>query len=138
MKQHDGQFLRLLVALTPLALTALACNLLSPIDTSRNLEVTGGGSIAMGESQTATLGSIVEAHDWTFNGEAEQVIHVIVEGEDRIDPRITLLDSTGEVLATANDNEGPDEILSYTLPANGIYTLRVDAFHKGTYAITVE
>jgi hypothetical protein len=119
------------------ALALVGCEAWRAIDNSLHLEVTGGGALTPGESQTATLDSLTEAHDWTFEGQAGQHIAVMVEGDNWIDPRITLLSPEGELLTATNQNDGPDEILSETLPADGTYTIRVDVFRVGTYTITL-
>lgn len=126
----------LLVALLALALMS-GCHPLSGLDNALHLEATGGGMLQPGEGQAATLGSITEAHDWEFEGRAGQTITVIVEGEGDVDPRVTLLGPEGMFLSDVNDNEGPVEVLRYTLPINGIYTIRVDVFQRGAYTITL-
>jgi hypothetical protein len=119
------------------ALALVGCEAWRAVDNSLRLDVTGGGALTPGESQTATLDSLTEAHDWTFEGQAGQHIAVMVEGDDWVDPRITLLSPAGEILAATNENDGPDEILSYALPADGAYIIRVDVFRVGTYTITL-
>lgn len=113
------------------------CEAWREINSSLRLDVTGGGALSSGESRTATLDSLAEAHDWTFEGQAGGQASIVVEGGDWVDPRVTLLGPDGEILAVANENDGPDEILSFTLPASGAYTIRVDVFRVGTYTISL-
>jgi hypothetical protein len=128
---------RAAVVLTMMGLALVGCEAWREINSSLRLEVTGGGVLSPGESQTATLDSLTEAHDWTFEGQAGQQVSIVVEGDDWADPRVTLLSPDGEILAVANRNDGPDEILSHALPADGAYTIRVDVFRAGTYTITL-
>lgn len=128
---------RMAAALVMATVALTGCEAWRSINNSLQLEVTGGGPLIPGETQTATLDTLIEAHDWTFEGYAGDLFTVVVEGDDWVDPRATLLSPEGELLGFTNENDGPDEILSYELPADGIYTVRVDVFRVGTYTITL-
>jgi hypothetical protein len=127
-----------------LALAAAACGIPSILDTSApdnagaDLPVTGGGTLEIGGSQSATLDTIYEAHDWTFQGTAGQQVTISVEGVGDVDPRVTLIGPGGDRLAADDDGGGDlNALLTYTLPSDGTYTARVDVFTAGEYTITL-
>jgi hypothetical protein len=108
-------------------------------DTVNALPVTGGGTLTVGgEAEAATLDSLFEAHDWTFEGEAGQAVTIDVMGQGDADPRAQLLDPSGDLLV--EDDDGGDNYnarIATTLPETGTYTVRVDMFTAGTYSIQV-
>lgn len=103
---------------------------------------TGGGSITVGSSQTATLTELDEAHNWSFQGTSGQTVTITAVGQGETDPRIKLLDPNGNVIAEDDDSgggaSGRDATLTTTLPSDGLYTVRVDVFRGGTYTVTVQ
>lgn len=104
------------------------------------LETTGGGELTVGGGpEAATLDSLSEAHDWTFEGEAGQAITIDVMGQGDTDPRARLLDPSGELLAEDDDGGGYyNARIVTTLPETGTYTVRVDVFSVGTYSVEVK
>jgi ABC-type phosphate transport system substrate-binding protein len=133
------------MAIGLLALAAIACAVTDVLDTSApnnsgaGLPVSGGGTLEVGGSQTATLDTIYEAHDWTFQGTAGQQVTISVEGVGDVDPRVTLIGPGGDRLAADDDGGGNmNALLTYTLPSDGTYTARVDVFTAGEYTITLQ
>jgi hypothetical protein len=104
------------------------------------LPSTNMGSLQLNQPVSAELDTIMEAHDWTFAGQAGQVVTIRVEaaeGHDT-DPRVNLLSPSGEFLIAADDTEGYNAVISgYELPETGAYTIKVDVFTEGAYAILV-
>lgn len=103
------------------------------------LDTTGGGTLTVnGEAQSATLDSLFEVHNWTFNGEAGQTITIEVTGEGETDPQIRLLGPGDALLAEDDDSGGGlNARLATTLPETGAYTARVSVFTEGTYTIRI-
>jgi hypothetical protein len=100
------------------------------------------GSVEIGGEASATLDTIFEAHDWTFEGESGQVVTISAAAAagSSVDPRLNLLGPDGEWL-TANDDggSGTDALIEgYTLPASGTYTIKIDVFEGGEYILSVE
>ncbi len=147
---------RIAIVLAALALVALACTCgpltgLVPnigggsggapntFDGGDGLDTTGGGALSVGGSAQGTLNSLYEAHNWTFEGQAGQMVTIRVNGQGETDPRAKLLDPNGNVLAEDDDGGGGwNSLITYTLPSNGTYTVRVDIFTEGTYTISIE
>jgi hypothetical protein len=106
------------------------------------LPSTNQGSIDFGESTTAELDTISEAHDWTFEGNAGQSVTIrcnAAEGSDT-DPRIHLYGPDGTVIAD-DDDSGEDTnalILNFPLTEDGTYTIQIDVFTPGEYVLTLE
>lgn len=95
--------------------------------------------IAPGESGSASLESLFEAHNWTFEGQAGQAVTIRVAGEDDTDPRAKLLDPAGNLVDDDDDGGGGwNALITATLPATGTYTIRVDVFSEGNYTVSVE
>jgi hypothetical protein len=108
-------------------------------DTLDDLPVTGGGTLTIGgEPEAATLDSIFEAHDWTFDGEAGQSVTIDVMAQGDTDPRARLIDPSGDLLVEDDDGgDGYNARIVTTLPETGTYTVRVDVFTVGTYSIQI-
>jgi hypothetical protein len=108
-------------------------------DTGDWLEITGGGTLTVGgEPQSATLNSLEEGHDWTFDGEAGQAVTIDVVAEGDTDPQARLLDPSGDLLVLDDDGgDGYNARIVTTLPETGTYTVRVDVFTEGTYSIQI-
>jgi hypothetical protein len=140
-----------MIALAALALVVLACTCSSLVpsgaavacgpDGGDGFTTTGCYSITAGSSGTGTLNSLAEAHNWTFQGTSGQTITVLASGQGDCDPRVKLIDSSGNVLAEDDDSgggvNGRDATFTATLPADGTYYLRVDIFVVGTYTLSV-
>ncbi len=136
------------LACVALWLSIAACNL--PLGTGRisrddggdGLQTVGGGSIEAGSQQTGEINSLFEAHNWSFRGEEGQVVTIWAKGEGAANPRIKLIDPDGTVIARDNDGgggpRGTDASITATLPGNGRYTIRVDMFEIGGYALILE
>jgi hypothetical protein len=86
---------------------------------------------------TATFESVFDAHNWLFEGTAGQVVRIAVEGNNLIDARSRLIDPLGYLLIEEDDTDGTDPIIIYTLPEDGLYTIRVDTYLSGDYTLTV-
>jgi hypothetical protein len=96
----------------------------------------------MGDEVTGELNSLMEADDWTFEGEEGQRVTIRCEaasGEDT-DPRINLLDPDGDLVDSDDDSgSGYDAILdNVRLPEDGTYTIKVDVFTEGEYVLSLE
>lgn len=97
------------------------------------------GSMQVGDRVNGEIDDLFEVHSWTFNGTAGQAVTIQANaaGGDSTDPRLTFLgpDST---LLTSDDDGGQDSnalISSFTLPANGQYTILIDVWQLGRYEI---
>ena len=95
------------------------------------------GSIQVGGQVNGEITDLFEIHNWTFNGTAGQT--VTIQGNaangDSTDPRVNLLGPDGALL-TGDDDGGQDAnalISSFTLPANGQYTIQIDVWQTGRY-----
>ncbi|GAB4477298.1 MAG: hypothetical protein Kow00124_20330 [Anaerolineae bacterium] len=94
--------------------------------------------ISIGEQRQGRIEALNEAHNYLFQGRAGQAITIRVQGgEDGTDTRLKLIAPTGAVLASADDVEGRDPVLAYTLPADGLYTARIDTYSPGGYTLTL-
>ncbi len=94
--------------------------------------------MVIGEQRQGRLEALNEAHNYLFQGSAGQAVTIRVEGgEDGTDTRLTLIDPQGAVLARADDVEGRDPVLVYTLPVDGLYTARIDTYSPGGYTLTL-
>jgi len=108
-------------------------------DGGDGLETTGGGTIEVGTSVTNRLQTLLEAHNWTFEGKSGQVVSIYVDSDGTSDPRARLIDPDGEVIA--EDDDGGDVLdaaIDTTLPFDGTYTIRVDTHVSGGYTLTLE
>ncbi len=143
------------VVVVALALVALACtcgplgNLLpggggaggvpNTFDGGDGLDTTGGGKIAVGESVGGRLDSIFEAHNWAFEGTSGQTVTITAIGLGETDPRIKLLDPSGNIIAEDDDSGGGwNALIIATLPTSGTYTIRIDVYTTGDYQITLQ
>jgi hypothetical protein len=109
-------------------------------DGGDGLETTRVETIAPGQTLTGTLTGLYEAHNWLFEGQAGQTVTITVEAVGDSDPRLRLLDPSGNVIGEADDTGTGDlsARLTITLPVSGTYTARVDVFAAGDYRITVQ
>ena len=105
---------------------------------------TGGGYLTIdGPAITDDVYELNEAHNWVFTGSAGQFVRITCEAIGETDPRIALLDPDGSLL-TFDDDSGRDHslgywdsYLTYTLPRDGEYTVRVDVFTGGQFTLSV-
>ncbi len=100
------------------------------------------GSIQVGGRVSDEITDSFEVHSWTFNGTAGQTVTVRgnAAGGDSTDPQVYLLGPDGGVLIS-DDDGGEDSnalILSFTLPANGEYTILIDTWQTGRYELILE
>lgn len=102
------------------------------------LETTSNATLDIGTRATGSLNTTDEAHNWTFEGSADQQIVIRVESQDSLDPFVTLYDGSNIELAYNDDAEGLDSRIEYTLPADGTYMLRIGALTPGTYILSIE
>ncbi len=94
--------------------------------------------IAFGQTASATFASLFEAHNWLFEGRTGQAVEIVISGgAEGTDTRAKLLDPNGEVLAEEDDTREYDPWISTVLPADGLYTVRMDTWDEGSYTITV-
>ncbi len=143
----------ILVALAALVLVAAACtcsdisSLVPPSatgggsgpDGGDGYTTTGGGTITVGGSGSGSIGSLFEAHNWSFQGTAGQSVTINVVGQGDCDPRIRLLDASGNVIGEDDDSGGGyNALLTETLPADGTYYIRIDVFTAGSYTVTLQ
>lgn len=113
-----------------------------------DMPTTGGGAVGLGNTLSESIAESGDAHSWTFAGQAGQMVTITVEGEGegdaRTDPRLRLLNPSGQEIGEADDTGRPyglartDAVLAITLPDDGTYTVRVDMYLPGAYRITVE
>lgn len=99
------------------------------------------GSIPVGGRVSGEITDLFEIHNWTFNGVAGQTVTIQgnAAGGDSTDPRVNLLGPDGTLLA-GDDDGGQDAnalISSFTLPANGQYTIQIDVWQTGRYEIVL-
>ncbi len=105
---------------------------------------TGGGYLTLdGPAITDSIYDLNEAHNWVFTGNAGQFVRITCEAIGETDPRIALLDPDGSLL-TFDDDSGRDHslgywdsYLTYTLPRDGEYTVRIDVFTGGQFTLSV-
>lgn len=113
-------------------------------DGGDGLSTTGGGYITIDGSPVRDgVYDFYQAHNWVFEGEAGQYVRITAEAIGATDPRIVLLDPNGNYL-TGDDDGGYshglgmwDAYLTYTLPSNGEYTIRVDIWTEGDFMLAV-
>jgi len=96
-------------------------------------------AIAVGQTVNGTLATNVEGHNWTFEGAAGQSVTIRVVGSAGCDPRVKLIDPAGAVLGMDDDSGGGvNALLTATLPAAGMYTIRIDGWTAGGYTLTLQ
>ncbi|MDJ0753261.1 MAG: PPC domain-containing protein [Ardenticatenaceae bacterium] len=101
----------------------------------------GGGTINFNQELRGQL--LPKAEDvWTFNGQANQNISIILQPLGEFDPLFTLLGPDGDELATFDEGySGDAEILgNLPLPVTGEYRIVVRSFSEngGQYTLTLD
>jgi hypothetical protein len=91
----------------------------------------------------ACSGNVVDtesADNWTFEGKADQTILITVTAQGESDPNLTVIDPNGDIIDADDDGDGSgtSPMLNTTLPEDGVYTFRIDAFTEGAYTISVK
>lgn len=149
IKQKSTRKWIILFVVLALAATACVCTSLSSLipstggisgqyDAGDGLDTTKVDTIAVGETKSDNLGGIFEAHNYTFQGEAGQTVTITATGVGDTDPRVYLIDPSGNKIAEDDDSGGGyNAFLSYTLPSTGTYTIRVDVFTAGDFTLTL-
>lgn len=95
-------------------------------------------SMSIGQSVNGELLKAFDAHNWTFEGSAGQVVTIRVEGIGQTDPVVTLLDPAGGVVGWNDDGGGgQNALLSATLETSGTYTIRVTGWRTGQYTLSL-
>ena len=112
----------------------------------------GGGSIAYGETVSGVITDDAYAQDWTFQGNAGDVVTITmidISTGDTLDPYLYLLGPDGSEIASNDDAEADiglfnSQIVGVTLPVSGTYTIRATRFGEdfgsstGEYTLTLE
>jgi tetratricopeptide (TPR) repeat protein len=115
---------------------------IGPDNSALGLRSSNQGTLSPGSQVTASLDTIFEAHDWTFEGQAGQVITLRCTAAPgaETDPRINLLAPDGSWLIADDDGgEGlSSRISDFELPVDGTYTVKVDVFELGEYVLVLE
>ena len=98
--------------------------------------------LSYGESFEATLASDEETRQFRFEGEAGDLVRILVDGKDGMDPVVALLEPDRTQIAE-NDDEGSanrDALIVARLPTDGLQVVRVSAFQgsAGTFVIHIE
>lgn len=96
--------------------------------------------MAAGESRSARIDNVFEAHNWLFEGRAGQTVTISVIGAGSADPAARLIGPDGETLMYQQDVLGEANTnvqIDATLPADGLYTVRVDLWVPGEYMVIV-
>lgn len=92
-----------------------------------------------GAACPGNIADTTTADNWTFEGKANQTVVIDVKAQGNADPNLTVIDPSGEVIDADDDSGGgTSPQLVTTLPDDGVYTFRVDAFTEGAYTIGVK
>lgn len=95
-------------------------------------------TISIGQSKQNSLASAFDAHNYNFTGSAGQQVTITAEGSGATDLVLALYDASGRQIARADDSGGTlNPRIQASLPAAGIYTIRVTAWVIGAYALTL-
>jgi hypothetical protein len=105
-------------------------------------ETGGGGTIQLGAQLAAELADNRE-HVWLFQGDAGQVISIVLTSlEDQLDVILALQGPDGRVLAERDEGfAGDAEVLvGFELPVSGEYAILVRGFggHGGAYSLSLD
>jgi serine/threonine-protein kinase len=117
-------------------------DLIGPDNSALGLRSSNQGTLSPGNPASASLNTIFEAHDWSFEGQAGQVVTISATAAPgaETDPRINLLAPDGSWLIA--DDDGGDGlnslIANFELPVDGTYTVKVDVFELGEYVLVLE
>lgn len=105
-------------------------------------EPSGDGQIALGETVEGELTRRQGTLEYTFEGEAGQVISISQHSDD-FDSFVRLLGPDGEELISDDDGgDGFDSLISaYALPENGTYTISAESLGgggSGSFTLTLD
>ncbi len=114
------------------------------------VSLTGGDSIAVGETVSGEITDMAPAQDWMFDAMAGDVVTItmVATGAEMLDTYLYLLDSHGMEIATNDDAEDSSvggfnsQIAGFVIPADGTYTIRASRYDNtgnvGSYDLTLE
>jgi len=106
---------------------------------SRYNSVNSGQIDLLGETIFEHLTPYYESDTWWFDGYTDDAVDIILES-DEFDVLLKVFDQDGNLIATDDDSfGGTDARLTFTLPANGNYYIRVSASdgETGNYTLTL-
>ncbi len=100
-----------------------------------DVEMNLSGLLPYEQMDSASLDAESEQY-WVFEGEKDEVITITVTPLDGADMVIQLLNQTDDV----DDTDGGEavEISAFTLPADGLYVLKVGEYERGTAVYTIK
>jgi hypothetical protein len=102
-------------------------------------EEISAGVIAFGETVEGTLDENRQAL-WTFSGEAEQAVTIVLQPDEESDMSLELKDPDGVTLQVSDSGySGEEERIEGLLPATGDYQIVVREYwgEAGTYTLTL-
>ncbi len=94
--------------------------------------------MGVGQSRVAPMHNEFEAHNWLFAGQAGQAVTISVSSD--ADPAARLIGPDGTELIQQDDiNPGTDNgvRITYVLPQDGLYTVRVTLGNTGEYTLII-
>ncbi|MBC6955200.1 MAG: PPC domain-containing protein [Chloroflexi bacterium] len=121
---------RVLLGEFSLSLTAGGTVATAPTQTPESTPVPqAGGAIIAGQTLTGEFTESVQSAVYEFTGRAGDTVTIDLRS-DEIDPLVRLIGPDGTVVAEDDDSGGGVQarISEFTLPADGTYTIEVDAF----------
>jgi hypothetical protein len=116
---------------TPLGTSNMAAIAIGSLPEIRTQKASGTEAqrVELPATLVGTIDTPGERHNYSFEGQSgEQVVFQVVGSQlgSELQSLLVLRDSSGKQLAEAGRNENsPDAVLSFKLPAQGVYTLSV-------------
>jgi len=106
---------------------------------SDNYDTTLEQNTWVGGTGSGRIGSLSEAHNWYFSGQAGQTVQITVTGDGSSDPQFKLIAPSGSLVGSDDDSGGNSgAYLSVTLPETGTYTVRIDMWTPGGYTLYIQ
>lgn len=112
------------------------------------LEQVDMGTIDNGETRSGVLGSILEAHNWTFRAQQGKFYHFQASFQDpkRIAARVNIINPDGELVYECGrpyfgcENLQMGEGIKYKPDVSGDFIIRLDKFNKedGAYSLSLD
>ena len=100
------------------------------------------GLLAYGESLEASLETVGEERQFRFEGSEQDLVRIVIDGKDGMDPIVTLLEPNRTEIVTNDDisSSNRDSLIVARLPSSGLQVVRVSAFEEsiGRFVISVE